>query len=89
MWMASHGQCPRGGGACECLRVGVFFQFFLRADDVTRTRSKGGVPVNVLEWGYFSIFLRADDVTRTRSKGGVLVNVLTPPLQEILDPRLI
>ena len=47
-----------------------YFQFFLRADDVTRTRSKGGVPVNVLEWGYFSIFLRADDVTRTRSKGG-------------------
>ena len=25
MWMTSHGQCPRGGGACECPRVGVFF----------------------------------------------------------------
>ena len=21
MWMTSHGQCPRGGGACECPRV--------------------------------------------------------------------
>ena len=28
MWMTSRGQCPRGGGACECPRVGVFFQFF-------------------------------------------------------------
>ena len=40
--------------------------------------SKGGVLVNVQEWGYFSIFRRADDVTRTMSKGGgggVLVNV--------------
>ena len=27
MWMTSHGQCPRGGGACECPRVGVFFNF--------------------------------------------------------------
>ena len=26
MWMTSHGQCPRGG-ACECPRVGVFFNF--------------------------------------------------------------
>ena len=25
--MTSHGQCPRGGGACECPRVGVFFNF--------------------------------------------------------------
>ena len=41
MWMTSHGQCPRGG-----------------------------VLVNVQEWGCFSIFLRADDVTRTMSKGG-------------------
>ena len=44
---------------------------------------RGGVLVNVLEWGYFSIILRADDVTRTRSKGGgVLVNVLTPPFRK-------
>ena len=27
MWMTSYGQCPRGGGACECPRVGVFFKF--------------------------------------------------------------
>ena len=27
MWMmTSHRQCPRGGGACECPRVGVFFK---------------------------------------------------------------
>ena len=25
MWMTSRGQCPRGGGARECPRVGVFF----------------------------------------------------------------
>ena len=50
MWMTSHGQCPRGGGACECPRVGAFFQI----DDVTRTMSKGGVLVNVQEWGRFS-----------------------------------
>ena len=26
MWMTSRGQCPRGGGACECPRVGAFFK---------------------------------------------------------------
>ena len=43
MWMTSHGQCPRGGGggACECPRGGCF-PIFRRADDVTRTMSKGG-----------------------------------------------
>ena len=51
--MTSHGQCPRGGGACECPRGGCF-SIFRRADDVTRTMSKGGVPVNVQEWGRFS-----------------------------------
>ena len=40
-------------------------------DDVTRAMPKGGVLVNVQEWGCFSIFQRADDVTRTMSKGGV------------------
>ena len=45
--MTSRGQCPRGG-ACECPRVGVFVIFW-RADDVTRTMSKGGVVVNVQE----------------------------------------
>ena len=52
------------------------FSIYLRADDVTRTMSKGGVLVNVQEWGCFSIFRRADDVTRTMSKG--LGNVFTP-----------
>ena len=40
MWMTSHGQCLRGG-ACECPRGGCF-PIFRRADDVTRTMSKGG-----------------------------------------------
>ena len=48
----------------------VYFSIFRRADDVTRTMSKGGVLVNVRV--YFSIFRRADDVTRTMSKGGCL-----------------
>ena len=25
--MTSREQCPRGGGVCECPRVGVFFNF--------------------------------------------------------------
>ena len=29
--MTSHGQCPRGGGACECPRGGCF-SIFRRAD---------------------------------------------------------
>ena len=45
--MTSRRQCPRGGCACERPRVGVFV-IFCRADDVTRTMSKGGVLVNVL-----------------------------------------
>ena len=47
------------------------FSIFRRADDITRTMSKGGgVLVNAQEWGCFSIFWRADDVTRTMAKGG-------------------
>ena len=46
--MTSHGQCPRGGGGV-CVLVNVqewgCFSIFLRADDVTRTMSKGGVLV--------------------------------------------
>ena len=61
MWMTSHGQCPRGG-ACECPRVGVF-SIFWRADDVTRTMSKGAGGL----W------------MSSRGGGGVLVNVFTPP----------
>ena len=54
----SQGVGGGGGGACECPRVGVFFKF-RRADDVTRTMSKG--------------------------RGGMS----SPPLQEILYPRLL
>ena len=42
MWMTSHGQCPRG--VCVLVNVQEWgcFSIFLRADDVTRTMSKGG-----------------------------------------------
>ena len=71
MWMTSHGQCPRGGGACECPRGGCF-PIFRRADDVTRTMSKGGgVPVNVQEWGRFSNWWR--DADNVQGGGGCLV----------------
>ena len=59
----------------------VYFSIFRRADDVTRTMSKGGGGAcECPRVGVFVIFWRADDVTRTMSKGrggGVLVNVLT------------
>ena len=77
MWMTSHGQCPRGGGVH--VQDWGCFSIFLRADDVTRTMSKGGVLVNVQEWGCFSFFRRADDVTRTMSKGGCACECLHPP----------
>ena len=71
------------------------FSIFLRANDVTRTMSKGGgALVNVQEWGCFSIFLRANDVTWTMSKGGgaceksCICAWPPPPLSKILDPRL-
>ena len=47
MWMTSHGQCPRGG-ACECPRVGVFYNFleggWRHADNV----QGGGVLQEIL-----------------------------------------
>ena len=49
MWMTSHGQCPRGGGACECRRVGAFFKLMTSRGQCPR----GGVLVNVQEWGRF------------------------------------
>ena len=56
------------------------FSIFRRADDVTRTMTKGGVLVNVQEWGcFFFNFRRADDVTRTMSKGGCACECLHPP----------
>ena len=64
MWMTSHGQCLSrgGGGACECPRGGVVFNFleggWRHTDNV-----QGGVPVNVQEWGRFSNWWRhADNV---------------------------
>ena len=56
------------------------FSIFLRADDVMRTMSKGGVLVNVQEWGCFSIFRRADDVTQTMSKRGACYVLVKNPV---------
>ena len=42
MWMTSRGQCPRGGGVLVNVQEWGRFSNFLRADDVTRTKSKGG-----------------------------------------------
>ena len=44
--MTSHGQCPRGGGLVNVQEWGCF-SIFWRADDVTRTMSKGGGGVRV------------------------------------------
>ena len=76
--MTSRGKCPRG--VLVNAQEWGCFSIFRRADDVTRTMSKGGVLVNVQEWGCFTIFRRADDVKQTMSKGGgVLVECLHPP----------
>ena len=40
--MTSHGQCPRRGVLVN-VQEWVCFSIFWRADDVTRTMSKGGV----------------------------------------------
>ena len=64
-------------------KSGGVFQFFGGRMTSRRQCPRGGVLVNVQEWGCFSIFRRADDVTQTMSKGGVLVECLhPPPLQE-------
>ena len=39
--MTAHGQCPRGG-VLENVEEWGWFSIFRRADDVTRTMSKGG-----------------------------------------------
>ena len=40
MWVTSHGQCPRG--VLVNVQEWGYFSIFRRADDVTRTMSKGG-----------------------------------------------
>ena len=41
--MTSRGQCPRGGGGVLVnVQEWGWFSIFRRADDVTRTMSKGG-----------------------------------------------
>ena len=44
MWMTSHGQCPRGGGACECPRVGAFFKLMTSRGQCPRGGGAPGVP---------------------------------------------
>ena len=46
--MTRHADNVQGGCACECPRVGVFVIFW-RADDVTRTMSKGGGACECLD----------------------------------------
>ena len=68
------------GGSRVCVWQGWSPRPPWNVDDVTRAMSKGGVLVNVQEWGCFSIFLRADDVTRAMPKGGCLWKILYPRL---------
>ena len=61
------------GGALVNVQEWGCFSIFLRADDVTRTMSKGGGCLWMSKrWGCLSIFRRADDVTQAMSKGGCL-----------------
>ena len=57
------------GGVLVNIQVWGCFSIFWRADDVTRTMSKGGA-CECPRVGVFSIFRRADDMTWTMSKGG-------------------
>ena len=49
--MTSHGQCPpRGGGACECPRVGAFFKLMTARGQCPRgggVRLHGVPPIQV------------------------------------------
>ena len=47
MWMTSHGQCPRGGGACECPRVGAFFKLMTSRGQCPRGGAPGVPPIQV------------------------------------------
>ena len=42
--MTSRGQCPRGGGACECPRVGAFFKLMTSRGQCPRGGGAPGVP---------------------------------------------
>ena len=88
MWITSHGQCP--GGVLVNVQEWVYFSIFRRADDVTRTMSRGVCACECPRVGYLSFFGgRMTSRGQCPRGGGVLVNVLTPPpLQEILYPRL-
>ena len=85
--MMSRGQCPRGG-ACECPRVGVCFNFpggrCRHADNV----QGGGGACECPRVGVFFQFSGGRMTSRRQCpREGVLVECLTP-LQEILYPRL-
>ena len=64
------GNVQQGGGVLVNVQEWVYFSIFRRADDVTRTMSKGVCACECPRVGVFVIFWRADDVTRTMSKGG-------------------
>ena len=80
MWMTSHGQCPRGGGACECPRVGAFFKLMTSHGQCPRG---GGVLVNVQEWGaFFKLMTSRGQCPRGGGAPGV------PPTQVQTPPHL-
>ena len=60
---------------------------FCKVDDVTQAMSKGGVLVNC-ECSFTPPSVGRMTSRRQCPRGCVLVNVLSPPLQEILYPRL-
>ena len=68
-----------GGGACECPRGGGgVFPFFGGRMTSRGQCPRGGVPVNVQEWGGGGVF-QIDDVTRTMSRVVPPIQVQTPP----------
>ena len=71
MWITSHGQCPRGGGCLWMCKSGCIFQFFGRADDVTRTMSKGGGACECPRVGVFVFFFGGRMTSRGQFQGGV------------------
>ena len=77
--MTSHGQCPRGGGACECPRVGAFFKLMTG----TRAMSKGGGACECPRVGaFFKLMTSRGQCPRGGGAPGV------PPIQVQTPPHL-
>ena len=77
MWMTSHRQCPtRGGGVLVNVQEWGSFSISRRADDVTRTMSKGVCACECLH------------PPPPLSGNPVSAPEMPPPLSKILDPPL-